>query len=152
MDRDGPRPDIPIRILPGPEWNQLGSGSTGLLGQAFTISSRSDRMALILDSQSILPDLRREMLSGPVAFGTMQLLPDGKILVLAADHQTTGGYPRIAHVISADLGRLVQCHPGETIRFGLTTLEEAQRLSARESARISEWQPVFSRQLREALA
>jgi len=144
-------PDDPMRILPGPEWDQLGNGSTSLLGQSFTITSRSDRMAMILDGAPVHPDLRKEMLSGPVTFGTMQLLPDGKILVLAADHQTTGGYPRIAHVISADLGRLVQRNPGESIRFEVTTLAEAQHLSAKQVARISEWQPVFSRQLRDAL-
>lgn len=149
MEHDAP--ENRILILPGPEWNQLGSGSAGMLEQAFNISPRSDRMAIILEGTPVHPDLQQEMLSGPVTFGTIQLLPDGKILILAADHQTTGGYPRIANVLSADLGRLVQRNPGETIRFEVTTPEEAQRLSAKQAARISEWQPVFSRQLQDAL-
>ena len=58
-----------------------------------------------------------QLISSGVTFGTMQLLPDGQLIVLMADHQTTGGYPRIGHVISADLPLLAQCNPGDEIKF-----------------------------------
>jgi antagonist of KipI len=60
------------------------------------------------------------MLSSAVTSGTIQLLPSGQLVVLMAGHQTTGGYPRLAHVISADLPRLAQKGPGDNLRFTLT--------------------------------
>lgn len=58
-----------------------------------------------------------ELLSSSVSAGTMQLLPSGQLIMLAADHQTTGGYPRIGHIISAHLPKMAQLRPGTTIRF-----------------------------------
>ena len=71
---------------------------------------------------------RKEMLSSAVNFGTIQLLPDGQIIVLMADHQTTGGYPRIAHVIEQDLPLLAQLDAGDKVGFHLITIEEAENL------------------------
>jgi antagonist of KipI len=144
--------DHPLRILPGPEWARLGdAGQQQLTNTVFSLSPRSDRMAILLQGNPI--DIRdsREMMSAPVTFGTVQRLPDGTLMILAADHQTTGGYPRVAHVISADLGRLVQQPANTSIRFALTTLETAERLDSGMAALISQWQPVFSQQLRIAL-
>ena len=59
----------------------------------------------------------KQLISSGVTFGTIQLLPDGQLIVLMADHQTTGGYPRIGHVISADLPLLAQRNPGDEIKF-----------------------------------
>lgn len=58
-----------------------------------------------------------ELVSSAVSFGTVQMLPNGQLIVLMADHQTTGGYPRIAHVISAHLPKLAQLRPCDTIQF-----------------------------------
>jgi antagonist of KipI len=70
-----------------------------------------------------------ELISTAVTKGTIQLLPNGQPLVLLADHQTTGGYPRIGHVISADIPKLAQFETGQSIRFKEITIEEAhQRL------------------------
>jgi antagonist of KipI len=66
-----------------------------------------------------------ELVSSAVDFGTIQLLPDGNLIILMADHQTTGGYPRIAGVIKSDLPKLAQMNSGETINFKLVTLKEA---------------------------
>jgi Allophanate hydrolase subunit 2 len=59
----------------------------------------------------------QQLISSGVTFGTIQLLADGQLIILMADHQTTGGYPRIAHVISADLPLLAQCNAGDEIKF-----------------------------------
>ena len=66
------------------------------------------------------------MVSSPVDFGTIQLLPDGNLIILMADHQTTGGYPRIASVIKSDLPTLAQMNPNDKIKFRLISFEEAE--------------------------
>jgi antagonist of KipI len=69
-----------------------------------------------------------ELVSSAVSFGTVQLLPSGQMIVLMADHQTTGGYPRIAHVISAHLPKLAQLRPSDTIQFKLVDMQSAEGL------------------------
>jgi antagonist of KipI len=66
--------------------------------------------------------------SSPVTFGTVQLLPDGQLIILMADHQTTGGYPRIANVASFDLPLVAQLDAGYKIGFELISIEEAEEL------------------------
>jgi antagonist of KipI len=58
----------------------------------------------------------------------MQLLPDGQIIVLMADHQTSGGYPRLAHVVQRDLPLLAQLGPGDELQFQLIDIAEAEQL------------------------
>ena len=60
-----------------------------------------------------------------VGFGTMQLLPNGKMIILMADHQTTGGYPRIGNIVTAHLPLLAQLNPHDRIKFALTEVEQA---------------------------
>jgi antagonist of KipI len=72
-----------------------------------------------------------EMVSSAVSFGTIQLLPDGQLIVLMADHQTTGGYPRIANVASIDLPLLAQLGAGDKISFHKVTIGEAEELTMR---------------------
>ena len=67
-----------------------------------------------------------EMVTSAAAFGTVQLLPDGQLVVLMADHQTTGGYPRLATVIEADLPLVAQLGAGDKMSFTYVTIEEAE--------------------------
>ena len=69
-----------------------------------------------------------ELVSSAVDFGTMQLLPDGQLISLMADHQTSGGYPRIAHVVSTDLPILAQLGANDKVGFEIISLEEAEGL------------------------
>ena len=116
-----------IRCIRGPEYEELLSKSKmDLEEQTFTITARSDRMGLHLDGNELRTISRSEMISSAVDFGTIQLLPDGHCVVLMADHQTTGGYSRIASVIKADLPKLAQARPGEAIRFKILSLSEAE--------------------------
>ena len=97
-----------------------------LFEQAWQISSRSDRQGLRLEGAALTLAgnshvIARERISEPVTPGTVQLPPDGQPIVLLADAQTHGGYPRIGHVIDADLPRLAQLRPGETLRFAPVT-------------------------------
>ena len=69
-----------------------------------------------------------ELVSSAVEFGTMQLLPSGQLVILMADHQTTGGYPRIGNVIKRDLPKLAQTNIGASVTFELVTISEPESL------------------------
>lgn len=97
-------------------------------GATFRVSSRSDRMGYRLEGVELVLRAPVELLSEGVAIGTVQLPPGGTPIVLMADRQTTGGYPRIGEVISVDLPLIAQLKPGDRLRFHLISLDEAQRL------------------------
>ncbi|HJW37853.1 MAG TPA: biotin-dependent carboxyltransferase family protein [Candidatus Udaeobacter sp.] len=95
---------------------------------AFTVSPDSDRMGVRFDS----PELQREdnvdLTSEAVAPGTIQVPPSGKPILLLGDCQTIGGYPKIAHVITVDLGIAAQLRAGDHVRFCEVSLSDAHRL------------------------
>ncbi|AMP03495.1 allophanate hydrolase subunit 2 family protein [Collimonas pratensis] len=101
--------------------------------QVFRISPSSDRMGYRLEGEALHLIQPLELQSEAVSFGTVQVPPDGQPIVLMADRQTTGGYPRIANVAAVDLPRLAQGMAGERIQFEWITLEEAQRLIVEQS-------------------
>jgi antagonist of KipI len=119
--------DHVIRCLPGNEFSWLIKKSQAtFLKTPFTISPQSDRMGYRLKGRALRQSKKQELLSTAVTFGTIQLLPQGEIIILMADHQTTGGYPRIGHVISADRSKLVQCNANDKISFQWVRLEDAE--------------------------
>lgn len=130
-------PGEPVRVVLGPQDDAFASeGIETLLGSAFTVSARADRMGLTLDGPAIAhgPD-GFNIVSDATAFGSIQVPGHGRPIVLMADRQTTGGYPKIATVISADLRRIAQRRPGEEVRFRAVPLAEAVA-AARERARL----------------
>ncbi|TMI96073.1 MAG: biotin-dependent carboxyltransferase family protein [Bacteroidetes bacterium] len=117
-----------IAVVPGNEWTWLTEGSREkFLKESFVVGSLADRMGYRLQG-AVQAKENGELVSSAVSFGTIQLLPNGELIVLMADHQTTGGYPRIAHVVSAHLPRLAQKQPGDVIYFRLTDQEHAEDL------------------------
>ena len=119
--------DEPIRILCGREWDQIKACSQQLvLSKSFAISPTSNRMGYQLIQEPLKTLASQILLSSAVTAGTIQLLPSGQLVVLMAGHQTTGGYPRLAHVISADLPRLAQKGAGDSLRFTLTDAVTAE--------------------------
>jgi antagonist of KipI len=119
----------PLLVLPGNEWDHLSVSSQKIFTeQPFTISQQADRMGYQLKGAALTADNKNELFSTAVNFGTIQLLPNGQLIVLMADHQSTGGYPRIAHVISVHHSRLAQMKPGQNIRFKFTDLQMAETL------------------------
>jgi antagonist of KipI len=118
-----------IGIIPGHEWGLLSSASRkNFLESDFLILPSSDRMGYQLKGTPLALDQPVELVSSAVACGTVQLLPNGQLIVLMADHQTTGGYPRIAHVISAHLAKLAQLRPSETVQFRQMDLAAAEKM------------------------
>lgn len=117
-----------IEFIPGPEWEWLTKDAqTSFLNNGFVITPASDRMGYRLQSEALQQHKTESLVSSPVNFGTVQLLPNGGLIILMADAQTTGGYPRIAAVISVHLSKLAQMNPGATIRFAMTNVEEAEK-------------------------
>jgi antagonist of KipI len=118
-----------ILVLPGNEWTRLNDQSKEkFFEQVFLITTHSDRMGYHLKGESLSTLSNEEVVSSAVNFGTVQLLPDGQLIVLMADHQTTGGYPRLAHVISAHHSRLAQMKPGDQFSFRFTDQQTAEEL------------------------
>lgn len=119
-----------VRVIAGAEFERLSAASQVLLtGQDFLISNASDRMGFRLLGEPISLAKPLELLSSAVDFGTIQLLPDGQLIVLMADHQTTGGYPRLAHVISRDLPLLAQLGANDKVAFHLVDAAHAEELA-----------------------
>lgn len=118
-----------VRVTAGAEFSLLTALSEqNFLNKAFRISAKSDRMGFRLQGEPLHLLHRKEMLSSAVGFGTIQLLPDGQMIVLMADHQTTGGYPRLAHIIQTDLPLVAQLGAGDKIGFHLISVEQAENL------------------------
>lgn len=101
--------------------------ATTLSRHAWRVDPRSDRQGLRFSGEP-LQIAARERLSAPVAPGTIQLPPDGQPIVLLADAQTVGGYPRLGYLIAADLPRMAQLRAGDTVRFEQVEATEAERL------------------------
>jgi len=115
-----------VRVLPG----EPGAPLDPLCARRWRVAAASDRQGLRLSgavlSQDMLSQGRRERTSEPVLPGTVQLPPDGQPIVLLADAQTHGGYPRIAHAIRADWPKLAQLRPGDSVSFASCTPAQAR--------------------------
>jgi antagonist of KipI len=121
-----------VRIIEGPELEALDEASRAVLFDAtFRVAPDSDRMGYRLTDHRLRLTTPREMVSSGVTAGTIQLPPGGSPIVLMADRQTTGGYPRLGDVITADLPLMAQLRPGDRVRFVRTSLDEAQALYRR---------------------
>lgn len=117
-----------IQFLRGNEFDWLDDQSKEkLMNEPFKMSSLRDRMGYRLRGNN-LNRKNEELISTAATFGTIQILPDGQLIILMADHQTTGGYPRVAQVISADRSKLVQTGVGDEIFFREISLQDAEEL------------------------
>lgn len=120
---------VPLRVMPGEHWALFTPAAREALLQAeFRITAQSDRMGYRLEGPPLARSTPGELVSEAMSFGTIQVPNDGQPIVLMAERHGTGGYPKIAHVISVDLPRLAQLGPQQTLRFQAVTLETAQAL------------------------
>jgi antagonist of KipI len=116
-----------VRVIAGPHQDAFSADALQRLdATACRVTPEIDRMGLRMET----PGLRlqaKEILTVPMTAGAIQVTPSGGLIVLHVDHQSTGGYPVIATVISADLPLLAQARPGDTVRFRSVDLAEAAR-------------------------
>ncbi|HRY06130.1 MAG TPA: biotin-dependent carboxyltransferase family protein [Hyphomicrobiaceae bacterium] len=123
-------PLVPIRVVVGPQDHAFTErGVQTLLGRPFTVSHGINRMAYRLQGSVIERKPGIELISDGTLPGSIQVPPDGYPIVLMADRQTIGGYPKIATVISADLGKLAQRCPGQEVCFAPVTAREAREIA-----------------------
>lgn len=121
--------DGAVRVVMGPQADSFsGEVQRVFLRESFAIGPAFDRMGVVLQGAALVP-LSVSMLSAPVLRGNVQVNGDGVATILLADHQTTGGYPRIASVVSADLDRVAQLRAGSVVRFQAVTVGEAVALA-----------------------
>ena len=118
-----------IRFIPGPAWNDLTLASIQvLMHQSFTIDAKSNRMGFLLEGTSIHLTDPKQYVSSAVTMGTLQLLPNGQIIVLMADHQTIGGYANLGQIILVDLPRLAQLNNHSHFKLSITNVQTAHQL------------------------
>lgn len=123
-----PAPDAPItlRVLPGPEAAQFSDAVRAQFhATPWRITPQSNRMGSRLDGPALQRAVEGDMLSSAVVPGTVQVPPAGQPIILMGDAQTTGGYPRIAVVIRADLWRLARAPLGGRLRLATVNADEA---------------------------
>lgn len=116
-----------IRVTLGSEFNYFNKVSQNrLFTHQYKITPNSNRMGYQLHGANLSLENDFELLSEGVTFGTIQVPASGKPIILMADRQTTGGYPKIGEVISVDLPRLAQCKPGDHITFSPVPIHVAE--------------------------
>jgi len=130
-----------IFVIKGSEWGWADTISQEkFLKNPFYISHNSDRMAYKLASEPLYSKEKAELISSGVTFGTIQLLPDGQVIVLMADHQTTGGYPRLGTIITAHFSKLAQMKAGDEIRFKFIDHQSAEALLLKQKHHLHQLQ------------
>ncbi len=128
-DRIPPYSDAPeVHVILGPQEDYFTEeGIAAFLSSRYQVSPTSDRMGYRLQGAAIAHKGRADIISDGIVLGSVQVPADRQPMVMMADHQTTGGYPKIATVIGADIPLLAQCMPGaSTVTFQAITIEEAQ--------------------------
>ncbi|GBD49147.1 biotin-dependent carboxyltransferase family protein [Methylopila sp. Yamaguchi] len=127
------RPDR-IRVVLGPQADAFVPDEIeAFLNEGWTVTARGDRMACFLKGRPLRHAAGHDIVSDGIAMGAIQVPGDGLPIVLMADRQPTGGYPKIATVIGADIGRLAQAQAGVMMRFAAVSIEEA--VNARRAER-----------------
>jgi antagonist of KipI len=115
-----------IRLLPGPQVEYFVDDALETLQSGpYTVGGKSDRMGFRLEGPGLRHARGADIISDATPLGVLQVPASGQPILLMADRQTTGGYPKLATVISADIGVAGQLGPGDTISFVVCSLREA---------------------------
>jgi len=123
-----------VRVVPGAHAGEFGPE---LYSARFAVTPSCDRMGMRLKGPTLARSSGAELLSAAVAPGTVQVPPDGDPIVLLADAQTLGGYPRAAHAIAVDMPLLAQLAPGDGVRFVASSVAEAHALARAQERRLA---------------
>jgi antagonist of KipI len=118
-----------IRIISGLQSNFFDDKAwSSFISNPFTVSNSSNRMGIRLDGNKILSNIESEIITEGVPLGAIQVPGSGDPIISFVEHQTTGGYPKIANVIIADIHKVGQLKPGDKFQFNLVSKEEAEEL------------------------
>ena len=118
-----------LRVTPGPQGGWFAEEArASLFGAEFVVSEESNRMGLRLEGPRLETREKKDMISEGAPLGAVQVTPSGQAIVLFVEQQATGGYPKIANVIGADMHCVGQLRPRDVIRFAEVSLEHARAL------------------------
>jgi antagonist of KipI len=137
-----------IRVVKGQQFDWFTADSIKtFFSEAYTITLQSDRMGYRLDGKALERQEKKELVSEPVTFGSIQVPADGKPIILLADRQTAGGYPKIASVVHADLPRLAQHQPNTHLHFKEVSLAEAEQLYFQQEDYLTQLAEIITKRL-----
>jgi allophanate hydrolase subunit 2 len=146
-----PSPQRVLRLLRGSHYDALDDASRdALTTRLFRVSSESNRVGVRLLGPALRLSAPLELVSAAVTWGTLQLPPSGEPIMLAAEHPTTGGYPRIAHLIEPDRSHLAQRRPGDSVLLQWVDAEEAERLRRRREHALARLHETLQQRRRES--
>lgn len=141
-----------LRVIMGPQDKLFTrDGIETFLREEYTVTSDFDRMGCRLDGPFISSESGSDIISDGIAFGAVQVPSHGKPIIMLSDRQTTGGYAKIATVISVDIPKLVQRKTDHKVRFQAVSVEEAQRLYLEEIHELDEMRRQIHKPCREVL-
>jgi antagonist of KipI len=124
-----------IRVTDGPQSDWFANSAWKIFGEStFRVTEQSNRMGIRLEGPPVPLDASREMITEGVSLGAIQVTLSGQPIILFVEQQTTGGYPKIANVISADVHSLGQLRPRDSIRFERIEMSEARSLLMEQEA------------------
>ena len=130
---------ITVRVVLGPQEDYFTEkGIATFLSTPYTVSGQSDRMGVRLEGEKIENKNGVDIISDGIATGAVQIPASGTPIIMMADRQTTGGYAKIATVISADLKQMAQAAPGTTVCFRAVSEKEAVKLKKAEENRLKQ--------------
>ena len=135
-------PETPVRVMLGPQTEHFTPASVArFLAEEFVVTPNMDRMGVRLEGTPLehVSKAAADIVSDGVTPGTVQVPGNGQPIILLADCQTVGGYPKIATVISADLYRLAQWRAGQRVRFAAVDLAGARQALAEREAQWTAW-------------
>lgn len=140
-ERHLPHPTYPaeviLRVVPGPQDDMFTEEAIkAFYNTPYTVTPTSDRMGIRLDGELLTSEKGTDIISDGIVTGSVQVSSDGKPILLTADHQTTGGYAKIATVISADIPKAGQLMSGDKVRFAKVTVGEAQKIAREKKAEL----------------
>ena len=122
-----------LRVVLGPQADMFTDDDVKLfLSQKYEVTAQSDRMGIRLSGEALKSKNGMDIISDGIVFGSIQIPNSGEPIILMADHQTTGGYAKIATVISVDLARAAQLCAGDSVKFESVTVKEAERLAKKQ--------------------
>ena len=137
-----------LRVIPGPQDHHFtGEGIQTLTSSSYEVTPQCDRMGVRLEGPRIerRPDVQESIISEGLISGAVQVPGDGKPIIILTE-LVTGGYTKIATVISTDLPRVAQLKPGDRVRFKLISIEEAHRLLKEQEERLKEFRKIIQNQ------
>ncbi len=138
--------NVTLRVILGPQEDQFTrKGIADFFGNTYTVTGDSDRMGYRLEGKEIEHESSADIISDGIVKGAVQIPGHGNPIIMLSDCQTTGGYTKIAHVISSDLWKIAQLKSGDRIQFKAVDIDEAHEVLNERMANYAEIQATFDR-------